>query len=625
MKISKQTQNSISIVIPQNATMREEFAATELKKYINLICGADLEITTDVVEGAIYIGEPKKNKGTAKLISQEEFEKACPGPEGIFLQSYGDLGLVIAGSDDNFERGTIYAVYELIERYFGASLSAFTNPDVPGGEYVPNCEELDISNVSYVKPACDLIYRAASVQYADAKGEADRGLNIPFLDWLTKNRHNGIKTWMTCYERLKELGLLIEAERRGLPFICGHHEASCTFLPPHGNKYFPEHYYETHPEFYRLQEDGTRYEDKTHWGQWVFCSRNEDMIQELIKNVVEWLRQNPMVDAIFFPPNDGAAPQCLCPECSNYSKVENYLYVLNSVSEAVRKVYPNVRIQYCAYVDLLYCPENAVIDPGIYVGMATWSDKGLRTVGKPDGSCLNGTYFEDNLLDWKKADASVCYSDYQMGVYPARNRVIPMADEIQAIAKNCVEKGISGLGTQIECFNMWNNLFNFYCFGRTQYDTTLSMDQNLDVFCKIFGEGGDKVAEVIRYLEEVMDGQASIMTAGLYLQEHVDKERVYKLYDEALRKTTDKSARNNIRLMRMAFRYSDLETSLPGHAVDDSNYKSVWEFDEPTGELNAMCEFDSFWKNYVGFGITIPCKSTNSAVFEKNTWYLFDK
>ncbi len=617
-------ENPCAIVIPKNPTMREEFAAEELKKYIKMLCGAALPVTREVCEPAIYIGSPKKNAGTAKFLTQEEFEKVCPGPEGIYLQSFGD-SLVIAGSDDNFERGTIYAVYELLERFFGCSLAAFTDPAVPGGEYIPQCTALDISGISYVKPACDLIYRAASVQYADGKGNADKGLNIPFLDWLTKNRHNGIKTWMTCYEKLKELGLLVEAERRGLPFICGHHEASGTFLPAHGNKYFPEHYYETHPEYFRLQEDGTRYEDTTFWGQWIFCSRNEEMLQELIKNVIEWLRQNPMVNAIYFPPNDGMAPQCVCPECAKYKKVDNYLYVLNRVSQAVRKVYPNTRIQYGAYTDLLYCPEEAEIDPGIYVGMATWSDKGLRTTGKPDGSCLNGTYFEKNLLDWKHAGAFVCYSDYQMGVYEARNRLIPMADEIQAIAKNCVDKGISGLGTQIECFNMWNNLFNFYSFGRTQYDTSLDMEQNLKNFCKIFGEGADEVAEIIRHCEDIVDGQESIYYAAMYLQKHVDKERVYRLYDEALAKTTDRGARNNIRLMRMAFRYSDIEVADPLSPMPGvSKYFGVHEYEDPTGELKVMGEFDSFWQNYVGYGIDIPARSLSNAVFEKNIWYLFD-
>ena len=117
--------------------------------------------------------------------------------------------------------------------------------------------------------SCDLAYRGAIVQYADAAGEVDRGLNIPFFDWLGKNRYNNIMTWAGCFEKMKSLGLLKEAERRGIRFTVGHHEASKLFMPAHGNAYFPEHYYETHPEYYRLSEDGTRYEDTTHWGQWI--------------------------------------------------------------------------------------------------------------------------------------------------------------------------------------------------------------------------------------------------------------------------------------------------------------------------------------------------------------------
>ena len=420
------------------------------------------------------------------------------------------------------------------------------------------------------------------------------------------------------------VNLMDEAERRGIRFTVGHHEASKLFLPAHGNEYFPEHYYETHPEYYRLSEDGTRYEDTVHCGQWIFCSRNQEMIDTLAAHIKIWLTKNPQVDTIFFPPNDGIAPQCVCPDCAPYSKVENYVYVLNAVAKQVREQFPQIRIVSCAYTDLFTCPEHVTLDPALCVNEATWHASGLRAVGKPDGSCLNGTFFEENLIKWHATGASVTYYDYDMGVYPARQRYLPMADEIRAIAIRMRKNGFDGAGTQIECFNLWNHLFNFYCFARTQYDSTLTMEDHLQRFCRIFGEGADAVAEVIRYAEQVMDGQETILTAGIWLMQHIDKERVYRLYDRALALAKSPAARNNIRLMRMAFRYSDLETAQHGHLDSDKNYVPVWECNEPTGELNAMTEFDSFWKNDPGYGIDIPARSTCDTVFEKNKWYLFD-
>ena len=624
MRLSRATQAEVQIIIPAEASLREQFAAEELKKYVQQICDTELNITTKAGKKSIFIGSPDRNMYVAQFLSQQEFDRICPGPEGMLIQSYGEDALVIAGSRGDYERGTIYAVYELLERFCGASLAAFSNPDIAAGEFVPHQEYLDIENISYIKPSCDLAYRGAIVQYADAAGEVDRGLNIPFFDWLGKNRYNNIMTWAGCFEKMKSLGLLKEAERRGIRFTVGHHEASKLFMPAHGNAYFPEHYYETHPEYYRLSEDGTRYEDTTHWGQWIFCSRNQKMIDTLAEHIQSWLLQNPLVDTIFFPPNDGIAPQCVCPECAPYTKVENYIYVLNAVAKQVRKQFPHIKIVSCAYTDLFECPENVELDPALCVNEATWHETGLRAVGKPDGSCLIGTFFEDNLLKWHAAGASVTYYDYYMGVYPARQRYIPMADEIQAIARAMHEKGVDGSATQIECFNMWNHLFNFYCFARTQYDVSLSMEQHFVRFCRIFGEGAEEIASIIRYAEQLLDGQESIMTAGIWLMKHIDKERVYRLYDQALAKAKSPLSRNNIRLMRMTFRYSDLETSLAGAPNSDQNYHSVQEYTEETGELNTMTEFDSFWSNDPGYGIDIPAKSSCDTVFEKNIWYVFD-
>lgn len=624
MKLARHRNAAARIVIPEQATAREQFAAQELQKYIRQICGAELFITTEPGAPEFLIGGPGRNRHTGAYLTSEEFLRRCPGPEGLLIQSFGEDVIVLAGSEGDYERGTIYAVYEFLERFCGASLAAFSHPQVAAGEYVPQMPCLALGEICYVKPSCDLKYRGAIVQYASWAGEVDRGLNIPFLDWLCKNRYNDIMTWASCFEKMKTLGLVDEAERRGIRFTVGHHEASKLFLPAHGNEYFPEHYYETHPEYYRLSEDGTRYEDTAHYGQWIFCSRNQEMIDTLAAHIKIWLTKNPQVDTIFFPPNDGIAPQCVCPDCAPYSKVENYVYVLNAVAKQVREQFPKIRIVSCAYTDLFTCPEHVTLDPALCVNEATWHASGLRAVGKPDGSCLNGTFFEENLIKWHATGASVTYYDYDMGVYPARQRYLPMADEIRAIAIRMQKNGFDGAGTQIECFNLWNHLFNFYCFARTQYDSTLTMEDHLQRFCRIFGEGADAVAEVIRYAEQVMDGQETILTAGIWLMQHIDKERVYRLYDRALALAKSPAARNNIRLMRMAFRYSDLETAQPDRLGPDENYVPVWECNEPTGELNAMTEFDSFWKNDPGYGIDIPARSTCDTVFEKNKWYLFD-
>lgn len=634
----------VSIVIPNEATDREQFAAMELQSYLRKIFSATYPIYTeaDAPEGQkILIGCPRRNTLTAEYISAEEFDQIAPGPEGFLIKAF-DSTLILAGSathPNELERGTIYAVYEFLERFLGCSLSAYIKEGVAGGEHIPSYVELELKDIFYAKEKADLPFRAACAQYSSHGKSTDMALNFVFLDWLCKNRYNYMYLWNTVYEHFKTNGMLEEALKRGLLFKVGHHDTIDTLLPAHGNKYFPEHYYETHPEYYKMNEDGTRFEMVNNWGQMVLCSRNEEMIEQLAQNLNSWFSQNPQVKIYAFSNKDGVAPQCCCEKCKNYSKVENFTYMINEVAKRVKPVHPDVEINFSAYADLWEPPANFKPESNLSVHEAVWyrtadwtpelaktnpwNSSGLRQVGKPDGSCLAGSFYEKNLLKWKELGLGVNYYDYFMGVYPARQRYVPFADEMQAMCKRFIEKGINGSETQIEVFNMWNNIFNFYTYGRTSYDASLSMEDNLERFCRIFGLGASFIADNIRYAEGTLDGQADIMFAGIYLMKHIDKDRMYAGFEKALAAADTATTRNNIRLMRMAFRYSDLECR-ESYEKDESGYKRLKIYEIPErGELFYMRDqFDSYVSGD-GFGIAFPVDG-EPAPFEPDYWYMFD-
>ena len=625
MKLLKNT--AIDIVIPAFPTPREEFAASEMKKYLALMLDADVNITAGRKGGdfTFVIGSPDRNGVCAEYISEEEFKKEVPGPEGMMIRSVDSSTVIIAGSYRNAgekERGTVYGVYEFLERFCSCTLAAFSHPDVDAGEVVPRHDEIDLEGINYVKSCADRPYRTAIIQYADAAGDPDKALNIPFFDWLVKNRYNRILTWTSIYDHFKSTELLYEIERRGISLTVGHHESSRLLLPAYGNGYFSEKYYETHPEFFKLQKDGRRFLNDGPWGQWVYCSRNADVIKEVAKNVDRWLERNPAVDILALWPNDGISDQCVCPECSKYTKTENYVYFVNEIAKAVKVKHPDVKFDLLIYVDLWECPDGIKLAPSIMIDESTWHFDGLRKVGKPDGSCLNGTHFEDNLLKWRSTGAEVVYYDYYMGIYSLRQRWIPMADELQAVWKNFVSKDISGSGTQIECFNLWNHLLNFYSFARVGYDTSLSLEACISSLCRLYGRGGELVGEIYAELEELLDGQVEIPDCGHFLMEKVDKEKIYAKFEKAFSLADSPRERNNLRLTRMVFRYSDLETQDP--ASRNEKYASVFDtYADESGELAKMTEFDSFYKNDPGYAITIPL-SSNKKGFVPDKWYSFE-
>ena len=104
--------------------------------------------------------------------------------------------------------------------------------------------------------------------------------------------------------------------------------------------------------------------------------------------------------------------------------------------------------------------------------------------------------------------------------------------------------------------------------------------------------------------------------------ENVDKAKIYERFERAFLLAETPRERNNLRLTRMVFRYSDLETQDP--ASRNEKYASVFDnYVDESGELAKMTEYDSFYKNNPGYAITIPLSSAKTN-FIPDKWYLFE-
>ena len=89
---------------------------------------------------------------------------------------------------------------------------------------------------------------------------------------------------------------------------------------------------------------------------------------------------------------------------------------------------------------------------------------------------------------------------------------------------------------------------------------------------------------------------------------------------------TTPAARNNIRMMRMGFRYSDVECAHTKLGRDDFfHYVPFEDCEDPTGELYYLSHtFDTCKWNDPGFGIAFPLDCTKQADFQPDHWYEFE-
>ncbi len=585
---------TVAMTLPMKLSKTQTFAAEEIIKYINKIfTKVNFTDKVDTADAVFIISEPQ--------------EGVFSGPEGFLYQIEGKK-VIFSGSDDT---GLLYAVYEFLERELGCCFAAFPLPNVPCGEVVPTQNEIEISNKQCCKSASDLPYRTAIVQFGEEAGDADHILAVPFIDYLAKNRYNRILTWISVYEKMVKLGFMEELEKRGIRLTVGHHQALMTFLPFAGNDKFPTAYAKEHPEYFRMTDEGIRQTslERTHYGQWYLCSRNSDCIDEIAKNINAWLEANPVVDTLALWPNDGVADQCKCGKCAPYSKMENYLYFTNEVAKRLKAANPERKVDIIAYRDLWNCPDQVELCDNIVVDIATWTPDGLRCCGGADGNGVLKTDICKHLHDFHNAGSRTVLYEYYMGNYGNLQAVMPAADEMQNIFRYFKREGFDGSGTQMECFNLWNNILNFYAFARTAYDTQLSAEQNIRSMCKLFGAGAEEICQVLNEYEKVLQGQVPINETAAFFAENVNPDKVYDLFESALKKGETPLVRNNIRMMRMAFRYTML--------LQD-------ETEAAKKELGVMAvHFDSFNINNPGFGISVVTESRTQNLPD-DKWYCFE-
>jgi alpha-N-acetylglucosaminidase len=177
------------IVLGPQATFIEKHAAEELTSYIKQITGAQMRTLTDLKDAGkavVLIGRAETNPVVAHLINAGKVTLSAdePGLDGFVIKTVDDSGrsyLVLGGSQD---RGTLYAVYDLLERF--CHVGFFWDCErVPQAEAL-EFDTIDISSRPYFEirqnfQGCAQAYSAWYWGRKDWKQE---------VDWMCKKKFN---------------------------------------------------------------------------------------------------------------------------------------------------------------------------------------------------------------------------------------------------------------------------------------------------------------------------------------------------------------------------------------------------------------------------------------------------
>jgi hypothetical protein len=298
--ISQDGQAKAIIVIAADAPEPEQHAAKELAGFLGQITGGTFPVA----------GRPKPNASclfvgpAAARLADAQFSPEGLGAEGIVIRTVGK-DLILAGG---YPRGTLYAVYTFLEDQLGCRWWSSTESTIPKRPTV----SVEAINVKYVPP---LEYR--SPYWFDAFDG----------DWSVRNKANG-------------QAHRLDAQRGGKHIYEGFVHTFYPLIPP--QKYFAEH-----PEWFS-EINGTRTTDHAQ-----LCLTNAEMRKELVKNLQERLRNNPMATIASVSQNDWHG-NCQCQNCAAVDKEEgspagSMLRFVNAVAADIEPQFPNVAISTLAY------------------------------------------------------------------------------------------------------------------------------------------------------------------------------------------------------------------------------------------------------------------------------------
>jgi hypothetical protein len=301
-----QSKSGYVIVHPAEATPSQVYAAEELQDFVERMTGVVLPIRTDaepLPDQAILLGVTRYT-GT---VLGEEVDSAKLGDDGFRIKACPPH-LVIAGGG---VRGTLYGVYELLERYGGCRWYASFHSVVPKRDTLAVPDQLDDTRIP------------AFVMREPFWFDMFKG------DFAARSRANGNRMEL--------------AEKHGgkIRFGAGLFVHTFYRLMP------PDEFFADHPEFFS-EIDGKRVADHAQ-----LCLSNSEVLRICTERMLEHIRRDPDAKLYSLSQNDWRG-YCTCPACKALDEREgtptaSVIHFVNQVAAEVEKEFPDVWIETLAY------------------------------------------------------------------------------------------------------------------------------------------------------------------------------------------------------------------------------------------------------------------------------------
>ncbi|MCC6423595.1 MAG: DUF4838 domain-containing protein [Phycisphaerales bacterium] len=473
IELAHEGASAYGIVLSEDASPSERYAASELRQFIKQISGADLSIVTESAElpGRMIVlgaGRALDSLGT-------NIDLTTLGEEGFAIRTVGHH-LVIAGSR---QRGTMYGVFAFLEDVLGCR---WYTPQV---SYIPRrptivLDSLDIRS----KPA---------FEYRDVYFKSD-GADARDPDWAARNRCNGVTPELD--------------ESHGGHITYGQFVHTFDLLIP------PDQYASTHPEYFALW-NGERIGGKRGA---QLCLTNPDVLRIATREVLRWIEDNPKARIFSVSQNDqgpGGDGYCQCEDCSAVAEREgsqagSILQFVNAIADEVAKKHPGVLIDTLAYNYSQSPPMHVRPQPNVRVRLCPspcqyhpYNQCTMPETQKVMGDLRGWAKITNNLYIWHYTGA---YSHLPM----------PFPDIAQLASSLSMYQSHGVVGVFIEG-NDWPGNGGFmdelkiYMLAKLLWNPSRNADAVIDDFLNgYFGPSGKAVRQWLDLMNAEIAGQPDI-------------------------------------------------------------------------------------------------------------------
>ncbi len=504
LKSNGESISDYKIVISEDATPCEQYAATELQKYINKATSCNLVIVNDSVAKSgneIVLGQ------TNRQIC-ENIDYASLGDEGYIIKNFNN-DLLIASNE---KRGILYGVYSYLEM-LGYRFYATNVEKIPETFFV--AKDVNITTVPQAS------YR--EIMYGDA-WDCDLAVKLKINSSFLRS------------------SLTNEAKYGGSSgFAHGGRGLVHTFTYASGDGgLLPERLLASHPEYFAMSEDGSARKATQP------CLTNEGALAEVTKNAISWLDQEPTATMISISQNDiQGGGYCHCTKCEQSYQTYGYsgtlLNFVNRVADAIGEKYPNVLVDTLSYQWTKDMPKGGVVPRDNVIIRVCLAFCYSHT---NENECDKLKKDNDLLRQWMSISKHVQVWTY-VGNYVQYMAVLPNFTTMYENRKILSDDRVQGLyyeghgGTSAEFGEL-----RVYLLSKLAWNPDMTKAEyyyHMDDFLKgYYGDGWKNIREYIDYLENYAqtnadkDHERTVGDRDMYDYLSIDYDFKTKTYDLSL-------------------------------------------------------------------------------------------